>query len=122
MALTEYSARTGEELRKISWGGIAPGTIAATDGGLWLSSRSGMAGSTGEVSASNLGLIAPPLSQRSVFDIYTQITGVWATVSERTLWFSSLRPNAAGNVLRCGDPTTGAIRANRRGLGSAHAE
>jgi len=108
--VTEYNARTGQELSQMTEAATTgPGTVSAANGGVWLSARSGMAGGTVELSASGLAEIAPTPSERLGFGTYDQIGGVWATVSEQTLWLT----NESGTAnLTCADPTTGAVRAS----------
>jgi hypothetical protein len=106
--VTEYDARTGQELSQmVQAATTGAGTVAATKGGVWLSARSGMAGGTEELSAIGLTEVAPTASERLGFGTYDQIGGVWASVSEQTLWLTneSRRVN-----LTCADPTTGAVR------------
>ncbi len=106
--VTEYNARTGHKLTQMADPATTgPGTVAATNGGVWLSARSGMAGGTVELSASALTEIAPTASERRGLGTYDQIGGVWASVSEQTLWLT----NESGRVnLTCANPTTGAVR------------
>jgi ligand-binding sensor domain-containing protein len=108
--VTEYDARTGQELSQMAEAATtAPGTVAATNSGVWLSARSGMAGGTVELSASGLTEIAPTPAERLGFGTYDQIGGVWASVSEQTLWLT----NESGRAnLTCANPTTGAVRAS----------
>ena len=107
--VTEYSARTGKEIKRAYPGGIVAGSVAATDGGVWVSFRTGMGGQAIGLSAIGLTQIAPPLNPRSsTFDPYGQDGGVGASVSQETLWLTALTDNG---VLTCADPVTGAVRA-----------
>jgi hypothetical protein len=103
--VTEYDARTGHELRHTGFESTAPGTVAATTGGVWVSARSGMAGGVVELSSTDLTRIAPPASASRGFGTYEQIMGVSSSISDQTLWLTST------SDLTCADPTTGAVRA-----------
>jgi hypothetical protein len=108
--VTEYDAQTGRELLRTSDGGIGPGTVAATYGGVWVSTRSGMAGGAFELSAKDLKLVAPAASERQGFGAFDQMMGVGSSVSEQTLWLTSLGQFNSYS-LTCADPMSGAIRA-----------
>jgi len=105
-SVTEYDARTGQELKRMSTQSIGPGTVAATAGGVWVSARTGMAGDAVELSATGLKQVAPPASESRGFGTFDQIMGVWSSVSEQTLWLTSTTD------LTCADPATGAVRAS----------
>ncbi len=113
MSVTEYDAQTGQELRRSDKPlyleqAIAAGSVAATNGGVWISVRYGMTGGTFELSAEGLNEIAPPPSIGETFGTYDQIMGVGSSVSEGALWLTT---NANPSTLTCADPTTGSIRA-----------
>jgi hypothetical protein len=114
IAVTEYDAQTGEELARVDKPlylvlAVGTGSIAATNSGVWVSVRYGMAGGAFELSAHGLRLVAPPPSKAGTFGTYDQIMGVGSGVSEQTLWLTS---NAETPTLTCADPTTGALRAS----------
>ena len=108
MVVTEYDAQTGQQMRQSEQGAIVPGTVAATNGGVWVSARGGNAGGAFELSATGLNEIAPPASEGQGFGTFDQIMGVGSSISERTLWLTSL----AASSLTCADPATGAVRAS----------
>ena len=107
MIVTEYSARTGRQLdRSDQQLALAAGTVAATNGGVWVSYRSGMAGSPQELSSKDLSRVAPPINTKHPFDTFFQMMGVSSAVSEGVLWLTSLLD------LSCVDPVTSAVRAS----------
>ncbi|HLG66508.1 MAG TPA: hypothetical protein VKV36_01390 [Acidimicrobiales bacterium] len=113
MIVTEYDARTGRQLdHSDQEDAVAAGTVAATDGGVWVSYRSGMAGGAQELSSADLATIAPPPGSGNSFGTFAQIMGVWSSVSDGVLWLTS----ATG--LTCADPATGAVRASEALAGS----
>jgi hypothetical protein len=109
MTVTEYDARTGKQLGRSNQQAVSPGTVAATDGGVWVTLRTGNYGRAFELSVNGLSEIAPTPNVRTSLGIYDQIGGVDASISEGTLWLTSA---AQGGVwtLTCADPTTGAVR------------
>jgi hypothetical protein len=114
MAVTEYDAQTGKELERVEEPlylvrAVGTGSTAATNSGVWVSVRYGMAGGAFELSAHGLALIAPPPSKAETFGTYDQFMGIGSGVSEQTLWLTS---NAHIPTLSCADPTTGAVRAS----------
>ncbi len=105
MAVTEYDARTGQQLvRSYQRGAIAGGTVAATEGGVWVSFRTGMAGPALELSSADLSTIVRP-GQHNGLGPFDQIMGVGSGVSEGVLWLSAV------TSLACTDPGSGVIRA-----------
>jgi len=107
MTVTQYDARSGRELdHSDQQFAVGDGTVAATNGGVWVSYRSGMAGSAQELSSSDLHKIAPPTDPTGPFDTFDQIMGVGSGVSEGVLWLTST------NSLTCADPRTGRVRAD----------
>jgi hypothetical protein len=113
MSVTQYNAQTGEELeRSDQQDAISVGTVAATSGGVWVSYRTGMLGSSLELSANGLRLIFPPPDVDPCSHTkYCDIMGVWASVSDGTVWLTNLGPNNSG-TLTCADSTTGAVPAS----------
>jgi hypothetical protein len=114
IAVTEYDAQTGKELLRVDKPlylvlAVGTGSIAATNSGVWVSVRYGMAGGAFELSAHGLSLIAPPPSKPGTFGTYDQFMGIGSGVSEQTLWLTS---NAQIPTLTCADPATGAVRAS----------
>ena len=68
MSVTEYDAQTGQELQRsykplYLYLAISQEPVAATNSGVWISVRYGMAGETFELSAHGLTVIAPPPSR-----------------------------------------------------------
>jgi len=107
MVVTEYDARTGRQLdRSDQQFAVTAGTVAATTGGVWVSYRSGMAGSAQELSSNDLNEIAPPINPNGPFDTFDQIMGVGSGVSAGVLWLTSL------NTLSCADPSISAVRSS----------
>jgi hypothetical protein len=113
MSVTQYNAQTGQELERTDQqDAISVGTVAATSGGVWVSYRTGMLGSSVELSANGLRLIFPPPNVDSCSHTkYCDTMGVWASVSEGTVWLTNLGPNDSG-TLTCADSTTGAVPAS----------
>ena len=109
MTVTQYDALTGRELRRSDQLAVSPGTVAATDGGVWVTLRTGNYGRAFELSVSRLSEIAPPSTVATSQGIYDQIGGVESGISEGTLWLTSSDEGDAGS-LTCADPTTGAVR------------
>ncbi len=114
MSVTEYDAQTGREIERADKSlaleqALHAGSVAATNSGVWVSVRSGMAGDAFELSAHGLNVIAPPPSKGGPFGTYDQIMGVGSSISEQTLWLTS---EAQVANLTCADPTTGALRAS----------
>lgn len=108
--VTEYSAQTGTELNRSDQPyAVSAGSVAATNSGVWVSIRTGMAGSAFELSAHGLSQIAPPPSKGGSFGTYTQIMGIGSSISEQTLWLTNY---GGPSTLTCADPTTGAVRAS----------
>lgn len=113
MGVTEYDARSGEELFRSYRPqylrlAVGSGSVAATNSGVWISVRYGMAGPAFELSADGLNMIAPPSSEGVGHPgIYYQIMGVASSVSEGVLWLTS---NDQSPTLTCADPTSGAVR------------
>src|ERR1700722_18770796 len=60
MFVTEYDAHTGQKLRQSLQDAVSPGTVAATNGGVWVTLRTGNYGRAFELSANQLSAIAPP--------------------------------------------------------------
>jgi outer membrane protein assembly factor BamB len=109
MTVAEYDAHTGRPLhRSEQQDSVAGGYVAATKGGVWVSYRSGMAGSALELSSTDLGEIAPPPQNVSngPFNTFHQIGGVWSGVSQGVLWLTS------HSALTCADPHTSVVRAS----------
>ncbi|HXQ62540.1 MAG TPA: hypothetical protein VN796_09415 [Acidimicrobiales bacterium] len=105
MVVTEYDARTGQELvRSYQRGAIAGGTVAATNGGVWVSYRTGMAGPALELSSRDLSIIVNP-SRPNGLGPFDQMMGVGSGVSDGVLWLTAL------NSLACTDPGSGVLRA-----------
>ncbi len=111
MTVTEYGTRTGQQLTRSDQHAVSPGTVAATEGGVWVTLRTGNYGRAFELSVNGLNEIAPPSSVRTSSGMYDQIGGVEASISEGTLWLIS---SAEGEVatLTCADPATGSVRAS----------
>lgn len=114
MSVTEYDAQTGQEIQRSDMPqylalAISQEPVAATNSGVWISVRYGMAGPAFELSAHGLTMIAPPPSKGGAFGTYDQIMGIGSSVSAGTLWLTS---NAETATLTCADPTSGAIRAS----------
>jgi hypothetical protein len=102
--ISEYSADGGHLLHTSGdSGGVGPGTVTATIGGVWVSVRTGNAGVAYEMSSDGLKVVSPT---DQGFGAYDQTGGVGSGVSEGVLWLSS------GSGLTCADPNHGAIRAN----------
>jgi hypothetical protein len=102
--ISEYDTGSGRLLQSTDETGVvAPGTAAATVGGVWLSFRTGMQGTAVELSSTDLRLISPP---DPGFPVFEQTMGVGSGVSEGVLWLSSL------SLLTCANPTEGAVRAS----------
>ncbi len=108
--VTEFNAHTGQELMRTSFEGNGA-IVAATSGGVWVSSRSGMAGGVVELSASSLKRTAPPVSTDQGLGTFYAMDGVGSSVSEGTLWLTGLG-SGDDPTLTCADPTTGAVRAS----------
>jgi hypothetical protein len=113
MSVTEYNAQTGEELeRSDQQDAITVGTVAATSGAVWVSYRTGMLGSSVGLSANGLRVIFPPPNvDPSSHTKYCDLMGVWASVSEGTVWLTNLGQNNSGTVT-CAHSTTGAVPAS----------
>jgi hypothetical protein len=104
MVVTEYEADTGRQLLRTLVQGVGAGTVAAAQSGVWVSVRSGMAGSATELADRNLAMTAPPSEPTAPFNTFYQIMGVGSGVSEGVLWLTSLQD------LTCGNPITGEVR------------
>jgi len=104
--VTEYNADTGEQLDRSDQQAVAAGTVGPTDGGVWVSYRTGMAGPALELSSNDLSKIAPPNNKSGPFGTFDQIMGVGSGVSEGVLWLTS-----SGEVT-CADPGTSVVRAS----------
>ncbi|HVC71193.1 MAG TPA: hypothetical protein VNC61_13135 [Acidimicrobiales bacterium] len=105
--VTEYDARTGRQLnRSDQQAAVGAGTVAATNGGVWVSYRTGMAGPALELSSKDLSKIAPPNNPNGPFDTFDQIMGVGSGVSEGVLWLTS------SNEITCANPSTSVVRAS----------
>lgn len=105
--VTEYDAHTGEQLhRSDQQVSVGAGTVAATNGGVWVSYRTGMAGPAQELSSETLSRIAPPNDLSGSFGSFDQIMGVGSGVSEGVLWLTSF------NEITCADPSTSVVRAS----------
>ena len=105
--VTEYDAHTGEKLnRSDQQVSIGAGTVAATNGGVWVSYRTGMTGPALELSSKDLSKIAPPDNPSGPFGTFDQIMGVGSGVSEGVLWLTSF------NEITCADPSTSVVRAS----------
>ena len=111
MFVTEYDAHTGQKLRQSLQDAVSPGTVAATNGGVWVTLRTGNYGRAFELSANQLSAIAPPSNVATTQGTYDQIGGVEASISEGTLWLISSNEGDVGS-LTCADPASGAVRAN----------
>jgi hypothetical protein len=111
MTVTQYDALTGRELRRSDQLAVSPGTVAATDGGVWVTLRTGNYGRAFELSVTRLSEIAPPSNVATSLGIYDQIGGVESSISEGTLWLTSSDEGDVGS-LTCADPATGAVRAS----------
>lgn len=106
MVVSEYDARGGRLLdRSYQRDAVNGGTVAATNGGVWVSYRTGMAGPALELSSDHLNKIEPPTDPNGPFGTFDQIMGVSSAVSDGVLWLSST------NALTCADPTTSVVRA-----------
>ncbi|MFZ0665562.1 MAG: hypothetical protein WAM97_07385 [Acidimicrobiales bacterium] len=101
--VAEYDADTGTRLAVTNTDGLGAPVVAATNGGVWVSERSGMAGQAFELSAKTLQSIAP-LKVDNGFGIYNQIMGVGASVSGGVLWLENTT-----NGFTCADPSTGTV-------------
>jgi hypothetical protein len=108
--VTEFNAHTGQELMRTSFEANGP-LVAATTGGVWVSTRSGMAGGVVELSVASLERIAPPASTDQGLGTFYAMSGVGSSVSEGTLWLTGLGIGDDPS-LTCADPTTGAVRAS----------
>jgi hypothetical protein len=107
MVVTDYDAHTGRALHALDLPlAVAAGTVAATTDGVWVSYRTGMAGSAQELSSNDLSQIAPPPNPNGPFDTFYQIMGVWSGVSEGVLWLTNQVS------LSCADPSAGVVRAS----------
>jgi len=102
--ISEYSARRGQLLHTSNDpGSVGAGTVAATIGGVWVSSRTGNAGGADELSSDELQVVSP-LQQG--FGPFYQTMGVGSGVSDGVLWLTSI------SQLTCTDPNQGAVRAS----------
>ncbi|MGO9343975.1 MAG: hypothetical protein ACLP6E_15900 [Acidimicrobiales bacterium] len=110
MTVTEYDARTGGQLGRSHQEAASPGTVAATDGGVWVTLRTGNYGRAFELSSTDLSETAPPPIVSTSLGIYDQIGGVGASISEGTLWLTSSAEGGSWS-LTCANPTNGAVRA-----------
>jgi hypothetical protein len=107
MVVGEYDAHTGHSMvQSDQRDAVAGGSVAATNGGVWVSYRTGMAGPALELSSSHLSTIAPPADPNGPFDTFHQIMGVSSGVSDGVLWLTSI------NALACADPGTSTVRAS----------
>jgi outer membrane protein assembly factor BamB len=103
--VTEYDAHTGEQLnRSDQQFSVGAGAVSATNGGVWVSYRTGMAGPALELSSEDLSKIAPPNDLRGSFGGFDQIMGVGSDVSEGVLWLTSI------GEITCADPRTSVVR------------
>ena len=110
--ITEYNADTGQEFMQTEIEGLGAGVSSATDEGVWIGVRTGMAGYAALLSASTLKTIAPE-NQKGIFNTYHQIMGVEAWVAGGVLWVSSLSPPSSSAMsLSCANPDTGVVRAS----------
>jgi hypothetical protein len=99
--VSEYDADTGRQLEVLNFENVSGPTVAATTGGVWVSSRSGMAGGAVELSAGDLKPIAGGgTGSNTSFGPYDQIMGVASAVSDEVLWLQSVP------AFTCADPIT----------------
>jgi len=108
LVVQERDARSGALLRQRSVPqAIAGGSVSATSGGVWVSYRTGMAGTSERLDADSLNRTAPPASvSNTIGTTYYQIMGTWVSVSDGVGWVTSI------SGISCVDPTTSRVRAH----------
>jgi hypothetical protein len=86
--------------------GLGGSMVSATASGVWISFATGMRGGIEFLSEGQLQA-QPPAPSESSLDLYSN--GVAVEVSGGILWIRDT--DVSGDVLRCADPSSGAIRA-----------
>lgn len=103
LVLSELDAHSGRLLASESeTDGVGDTRVAGTNGGVWVSFRTGMMGVA--VLHDKTGLRAVPTPQYPFPSPFEQGMGVTTNVSDGTLWLAGLQR------LACADPLTGALR------------
>jgi hypothetical protein len=113
--VVEYNAVTGTKLFDVPvQDAIEGASVSATNGGVWISYRGGMAGTAAELSQSGLRAIASPTAVKGTepFGAGPAMGGISSSVNDGVLWFGS----QAG--LACADPRTGVVRAYEHEAGN----
>ena len=88
--------------------GLGGPMVSATASGVWISFATGMMGGIELLSEDRLQA-QPPAPSESSLDLYSN--GVAVEVSGGILWIRDVASGGGGDVLRCADPSWGAIRA-----------
>ena len=122
LEVAEYDARTGRELSRFgesTYVGYGDNnTVAAADGGVWVSylSESDVTPPTGavfELSADGLHQIAAGVTDTSAYSTYHQSSSIQINVSDGALWLTIL---ATTERVSCANPTTGVVEASQHAL------
>ena len=105
LTATLGAAQVGSEGPGFDLGGPM---VSATASGVWISFATGMAGGIDFLSEDQLQA-QPAAPSESGLDLYSN--GVAVEVSGGILWIRDVASGGDGDVLRCADPSSGAIRA-----------
>jgi hypothetical protein len=116
-AVVEFDADTGRVVVETSadspvTSSVAGGALTAVPGGVWMSFRSGMAGSTILLGQRDLAMVGPPGSALNAG--FTDGVFVWMMSASTVYGLGALFLANENGVLACVDPQTGAVRAQER--------
>jgi hypothetical protein len=116
-AVVEFDATTGRSLVETSadspaTGSVAGGALTAVPGGVWMSFRTGMAGSTILLRQPDLAMVGPPSS--ALNEGFADGVFVWMMSASTVYGLGTLFLANENGVLACIDPQTGAVRAQER--------
>jgi hypothetical protein len=116
-AVVEFDATTGRSLAETSadspvTGSVAGGALTAVPGGVWMSFRTGMAGSTILLRQPDLAMVGPPSSALNAG--FADGVFVWMMSASTVYGLGTLFLANENGVLACIDPQTGTVRAQER--------
>ena len=116
-AVVEFDAATGGALAETSadsavTSSVAGGALTAVPGGVWMSFRTGMAGSTILLGQRDLAMVGPSSSALNAG--FTDGVFVWMMSATTVYGLGALFLANENGVLACIDPQTGTVRAQER--------
>jgi hypothetical protein len=116
-AVVEFDAATGVALAETPADSpvtesVAGGALTAVPGGVWMSFRSGMAGSTVLLAQGDLAMVGPPSSALNAD--FSDGVFVWMMSATTVYGLGALFLANENGVLACIDPQTGTVRAQER--------